>query len=246
MKTVGFATLVAVGLMVPALAQAEDRDFFPMEDQVVLKLQTEGWVTTETAEVGIQFNVVQQKESAGEIRQEILDKLKKLASDTNWHVTSSRQSKDQTGLNRWHVSAEARIAEKHVASLYDVAEKVSRPGFKASVSYVSFSPSFEERQALMSDLRTKIYKLAADEALRLNKSFEGAKYRVRMVDFLPAGASGPRLMAAPRAKAMVAEMDGAASQSFGGNGGSGAQMPISQKGYLSATVVLAQTGGDMK
>ncbi len=246
MKTVGFATLFAVGLMVPALAQAEDRDFFPTEDQVVLNLQTEGWVTTETAEVGIQFNVVQQKESAGAIRQEILDKLKKLAADANWHVTSSRQSKDQTGLNRWYVSAQARVAEKHVASLQDVAEEVSRPGFKASVSYVNFSPSFEEREALMGELRTNIYKLASEEAARLNKAFDGAKYRVRMVDFLPSGSPGPRLMAQPRAKAMMAEMSGAADQSYNGGGESGAQMPISQKRYLSATVVLGQEGGDVK
>jgi predicted secreted protein len=246
MKTVGFATVLALGLMVPALAQAEESDFFPLEDQVILNLQTEGWVTTETAQVGIQFNVVQQKESAGDIRQEILDKLQKLAADANWHVTSSSQSKDQTGLNRWYVSAEARIAEKHVASLQDVVEKVSRPGFKASVSYVNFSPSFEEQQTLMSDLRTQIYKLAAAEAKRLNAAFEGAKYRVRVVDFLPAGSPSPRVMAMPRAKAMTAEMDTAGSQSYAGNGGGGAQMPISQKGHLSATVVLGQESADVK
>ncbi len=240
MKSAVFGLAMGVGVVVPAMAIAEEMQDYPLlEDEVVMNLQTEGWVTTEDARVGVQFTVVQQKETASEIRQEILDKLKKFSPDARWHVTSTNQSKDQTGLNRWYVAAEARLHEKYVAGLRDKAEEVSRPGFKATINYVNFAPSLETMQGLMGELRGKIYKMAAAEAKRLNTAFEGAKYRVRMVDFVGEGMPSPRLMARPamQPKMAMAEMDarGVAGQSSGG-----AQMPVSRKAMLTATVVLGQ------
>jgi Protein of unknown function (DUF541) len=220
-----------------ALAQEDIIDFDRGENEVVLSLTTEGWVTTSSADVNVSFNITQQDETATDLRAEVLDKLKKLAPEEEWHVTSSRQSKDQTGLNRWFISATARVAEKNIADLQDRAAQLSRPGFKARIDYVNYAPSLAETQALMAKLRSKIYTEAAAEAGRLNKAFTGGDYKVTLVDFLPQNMQAPRLMSrASKARPMMAE--GMMSTTADQQGGGGAQMPVSRKHTLSATIVF--------
>ncbi|GLQ05279.1 SIMPL domain-containing protein [Sneathiella chinensis] len=207
------------------------------QDRVVLNLKTQGWVTTETARVHVNFDITQQKETAAELKQQIMAALDGLAGKAQWYITSSNENKDRTGLTRWMVSAEARVGEEHVSGLADRAEKASRPGFKVNVGYVDFSPSQAEFEALRGELRETIYTNAVMEAERLNRVFKDRTYKVSMVDFLERqampGAPAPRVMHSMK----MAESD--AVMSSGGSASNGAtELAVSRRVNMSATVIL--------
>ncbi|WP_169566994.1 SIMPL domain-containing protein [Sneathiella limimaris] len=208
----------------------------PVSDQVILSLAEEGWVTTETADVTVSFSIVQQNETADALKAEVLKTLDGLDKDSTWYVTSSRESKDQTGLNRWSISANARLKEGAIAGLHDKAEKLSRPGFRVTVNYVNFSPSLAETNALQSDLRAKIYAEAKKEAERLSAAIGGSAYRVETINFLPNYSPQPM----PMHKDMAVQRLSASMESSGGGGAGGAKMPVSQKYTVQATVTLGR------
>jgi len=232
-------SLAFVAISYAALVSVASADSLPNpQDRVVLSLQHEGWVTTSSANVDAFFNITQQRETASELKIQILASLEKLAPKANWYITATRVNKDNTGLNRWYVSATARVAEEAVSALNDRAEDASRGGFKVSIGHVDFSPTLKETNALKADLRSKIYAEAAQEAERLSKAISGAKYHVQTVDFLRTSTDNPRhqqmLM---RSKNMaVQEM----SSDSGGRQQASAQMPISKKHVLSANVILSR------
>lgn len=208
------------------------------QDTVMLSLQQEGWVTTRSANVDVFFNITQQKETASELKLQIKASLEKLAPIAGWYITSTRVNKDNTGLNRWYVSAKARVSEEAIPALRDRAATASRGGFKVSVGHVDFSPTLAETNSLMTDLRAKIYADAALEADRLSKVISGTKYHVKSVNFLNNGGGFPRPMQQVRSKNMaVQEM----SVSSSGGQASSAQMPVSRKHTISATVTLSRT-----
>jgi len=205
-----------------------------MQDKVVLNLATEGWVKTDTARVSVFVELVQQQETPEELKKRIDDSLASLAKDADWRVTSSNQRQDQTGLNRWYVSAEARVHESLLPGLQDRAESASSPGYKVGISYVDFTPSLAEFENLKADLRSDIYKLAVAEAERLNAAIPGANYHVQKVDFIQQVA-GPRMEMA-RAQTMMVKSP--AEDASGGNGD--AQLVVSVNQKLTAQVVLGQ------
>jgi hypothetical protein len=206
-----------------------------MQDQVVLNLTTEGWVKTDTARVSVYVELVQQEEAAAALKDRIDGSLQSLAKDVDWRITSSRQQLDQTGLNRWYVSAEARIPEAALAGLQDRAKDASSPGYKVTISDVDFTPSLAEFEKLRADLREQIYQQALDEASRLNKVMPGADYYVRKVDFVQIYAM-PAMEAAQRPMMMKSGMADAASGSQGG-----AELLVSVKQSVSAQVVLGRS-----
>ena len=213
----------------------------PVQDQVVLSLQEEGWVTTNSADVRVYFNIVQQKETADDLKKEILAALANLAPKAEWYILSSRESKDQTGLNRWNVSANARLAESAIAGLYDKAESISRPGFKMGVSQIDFSPTLDETNALKANLRSRIYTKAKEEAERLTTAIGGAAYQVRMVNFNPNFAAQPT----PMYKDMAMQRVSSTMESSGGSGG-GSKMPVSEKHSLTATIILGRSSDNIE
>ncbi len=232
-----FVIATAVFLMTAPVAQIAMAESSETErDQIVINIKKEDWVTTNTANVGVNFDIVQQKETALELKLQVMESLDKLSKETVWHITSSRENKDRTGLNRWHVTAEARIPEQSVAGLHDRAETASRPGFSLRIGHVDFSPSLDEIEKLRSELRAKIYKEASEEVKRLNAAIQGRQYRVFVVDF---GSNGryPRPMPmrtmAAQSKEMVMSSDASSGQ---GNGG--AELAVSRKQVMSAAVIL--------
>lgn len=232
-----FVLATAVFLMsvpVAEIAMAEGSE--AERDQIVINIKKEDWVTTNTANVGVNFDIVQQKETALELKLQVIESLDKLSKETAWHITSSRENKDRTGLNRWHVTAEARVPEKSVAGLQDRAEKVSRPGFNLRIGHVDFSPSLAEIEKIRSELRAEIYKEASEEAKRLTAAIQGRKYRVFVVDF---GSNGryprpvPMRAMAAQSKEMVLSSDAGSGQ---GNGA--AELAVSRKQVMSAAIIL--------
>ncbi|MCG8490251.1 MAG: SIMPL domain-containing protein [Sneathiellales bacterium] len=239
MKKLVLAAAVAMAFVPASLVMADEGEGY-LTDQIFLNLTKEGWVTTDSARVFVHFDITQQKETATELKTEIMKSLSKLSSTAVWHVTSSRESKDRTGLTRWSVGAEARIEEKSISGLSDRAEDAGRPGFKMRISHVDYSPSLEETERLRSELRTKIYEEAQKEAARLNKVITGREYRIYSVDFsqMNGPVRSPRMEM--RAQPMIAKsMDSGVSSVKGG--GEGAQLPVSRKHSLSAHIVLTST-----
>ncbi|MFC4271505.1 hypothetical protein GQF03_17930 [Sneathiella chungangensis] len=213
---------------------------FAQQDQVVLNLTSEGWVKTDTARVSVFIELVQQEEGADALKKKIDGSLQSLAKDVDWRITSSRQQLDQTGLNRWYVTAEARIPEAAISGLQDRAKEASSPGYKVNISDVDFTPSLAEFEKLKADLREQIYQQALDEVARLNKVMPGADYHVRKVDFVqlyPVQA----MDAAPRTMMMKSGM---AAESSGSQGG--AELLVSVKQSVSAQVVLGRSAMPMK
>ena len=229
--------LVLTGIsffMLTGAAFANDHP--PLQDQVVLTLSEEGWVTTHSADVDVFFNIVQQKETPDELKKEILNALAKLAPSAEWFVVSSRETKDRTGLNRWNVSANARLAEGEIAGLQDKAEKLSRAGFKMNIGNVDFSPSLDERNGLMANLRSRIYAKAKEEAERLSKVLGGDAYRIQTVNFV-SNYSGH---ASPMTKNMAMQRVSSNMESDAGGGSGGSKMPVSEKHNVGATITLGR------
>lgn len=232
-----FVLATAVFLMSAPVAHIARAEGSQIErDQVVINIQKEDWVTTSTANVGVNFDIVQQDETALELKLQVMESLDKLSKEAAWHITSSRENKDRTGLNRWRVTAQARVPEKSVAGLHGRAEKASRPGFSLRIGHVDFSPSLAEIEQIRSELRAKIYKEASEEVKRLNAAIEGRKYRVFVVDF---GGNGvfrrpvPMRAMAAQSKEMVMNSD-----TSNGQGNGGAELAVSRKQVMSASVVL--------
>ncbi|MCF8467759.1 MAG: hypothetical protein K9G33_10195 [Sneathiella sp.] len=230
------ATIAFFSLTPLASAQMMPPAHHVRQDHVVLNLTTEGWVKTDTARVAVFVDLVQQKESAEDLKKRIDGSLQSLAKDVDWRFTSSRQQLDQTGLNRWYVTAEARVQEAKLAGLEDRAKSASSPGYKVGISYVDFTPSLAEFEKLRADLREDIYKQAIAEADRLNKVMPGPEYHVRRVDFVQAHPS-MAMEAAPRTMMMKS---GAADASTGSEGG--AELLVSVKQSVSAEVILGRAG----
>ncbi len=229
------ATIAFLSFVPLAAAEMPHRSHM-MQDQVVLNLTTEGWVETDTARVSVYVELVQQEEAADALKSRIDGSLQSLAKDVDWRITSSRQQLDQTGLNRWYVSAEARIPEPALAGLQDRAKDASSPGYKVTISNVDFTPSLAEFEQLRGNLRAQIYQQALDEVGRLNKVMPGADYHVRKVDFVqlyPVQA----MDAAPRTMMMKSGM---AAESSGSQGG--AELLVSVKQSVSAQGVLGRAG----
>jgi len=202
------------------------------QDQVVLNLTTEGWVKTDTARVTVFVDLVQQKETPEGLKKRIDASLNSLAKDTEWRFTSSNQRLDQTGLNRWYVTAEARLHEKVLSGLQDRAESASSPGYKVGITNVDFTPSLGEFEKLRSDLRADIYKQAVSEAEQLNAAMPGPDYHVQRVDF--AAQYPVARMETARPQTMMLK-----SSDSGGAGG-GSELLVSVKQSVTAQIVLGR------
>lgn len=199
----------------------------PEPDQVVLELNTEEWAETETATVRIGIDAAFQGNQTGTVRDEVLKALAKTSPETKWHLTRFDQVADSSGLERWRVSAEARMGEAKLGGLRQRAEQASRPGLKVSVAAIDFTPTLAEREAQYGKLRIRIYEQVKDEVANLNKLYPDRKYRVRRLE-IGNGTAQPmfRAQETNMARASQAPMAGDA-------------MSVSEKLRVRASVVLA-------
>ena len=238
------ALLPAVLLMMTSVASASEvyRHAAP-QDKVVFSLQKEGWVTTKSAKVVVNFDIVQQQETPSELKEQVMASLKSLASEAQWQITSSVERKDSSGLNRWFVSAEARVGEKFVSGLSDRAEKTGRKGFKVRIGRVDFSPSLDEKEQGLGQLRALVYKSALEEVNRLNAVIPDRAYRVFKVEF--GGLSGhPRATPQLMRSSVKAEM--AMNSDSGSGGAATTEIAVSRRQSIFATVTLSSSPAPQK
>jgi hypothetical protein len=219
------AILSAVTAIGQAQAQAADLP----RDEIVLQLAAEDWVETKTARVVAAADVAIAGENRASVRDRMLDALKKLSPDADWRLSQFARSQDSAGLERWRVTAEARLPEKSLGGLDDRAKSLSQPGLQLRIATTQFTPTLDEREATLAKLRATLYAQAKAEAEQAAKTWPDRAYRVARVDFQQIGMPMAR-MAAQEAMPMAA----AGGASFA----AGDDLAVAQKLTLQATVTL--------
>lgn len=213
--------LPALLAALPARAQP-----YPIMDQVVLRLSAEGWVESDTARVSVGIDAALPGAEAASVRDDMNAALDRLAADAAWRFVRFDRFRDDSGLERWTATAEARLAETALDGLAARAEQASRPGLQLRVQDVDFSPTLAEIEAVQARLRSEIYARAGEELQRLNAAFPDQGYRVATIDFV--NPTAMPMMDYGRAAAMPpAPMAGKAGP-----------VAVSEKLTLNAQVVL--------
>ncbi|MDF3054335.1 MAG: hypothetical protein K0Q74_242 [Gammaproteobacteria bacterium] len=142
----------------------------------------EGWASTNTARVTVDFDAAVDQVSLGGINSQVLANMKKIA-DTNWHIVSFERTKDTTGLEKLHISVEARLPEAELAGLRDKAKAITKAGETYTVTNIDFTPSLAAMEQTRAALRATIYEQAKQEVARLSQANPGQKYFLNSIYF---------------------------------------------------------------
>lgn len=177
----GLMVLGALALSTAAHAE-EPRSDVVHNDMVVLSQSTESWVETSTPRVTVRVEMAMDQKNSSVSRTEMNSALQKLAK-ADWRIVALDRGRDETGMERWSVEAEARLPENMTAGLFDKSRKVSRTGMQLYIDDISFDPTRAELEAARAKLRAKLYKTAMDELARLNKEVPNRKWRIGAIDF---------------------------------------------------------------
>jgi hypothetical protein len=167
-------------LLTASYARAEEAP--KPDDSIVLSLSAEDWVTTKTARVTANVEAAVTSGTAGTVRADMMKSVNDIAK-SDWRLTSFTRSLDQTGLERWSATYEARVPEEQLNGLNDNAKKLSKAGMQLTIGDIDFSPTLDEMETARAALRTKIFKSAADQLLMLNTTLAGRNYRIALIDF---------------------------------------------------------------
>jgi hypothetical protein len=221
------AILSAVTAIGQAQAQAADMP----RDEIVLQLAAEDWVETKTARVVAAADVAIAGENRASVRDRMLDALKKLSPDADWRLSQFARSQDSAGLERWRVTAEARLPEKALGGLDDRAKSLSQPGLQLRISTTQFTPTLDEREATLAKLRATLYAQAKAEAEQAAKTWPDRAYRVARVDF--------QQQAVPMYRMQAQEAMASAPMAANADQFAGGDVAVAQKLTLQATVTLA-------
>lgn len=224
------AALLALTVLIP-VAHAEE--FQKPDDHVVFDLSAEDWVTTKTAHVTLGIEVAVSGGNAGSMRADMNKAVNDLAK-ADWRLTAFDRSQDQTGLERWSASYEARLPENMLNGLADNAKKLSKAGLQLSVTDIDFTPTLEEKETIRAAVRTQIYKSANEQLALLNSSLTGRNYRIAMINFT----GDETVMPTPQVMRGMAPKSMMMSSSVSAVG-SAPSMERSEKILLSARVVYA-------
>lgn len=224
--------LLAVMLAMPAAPLMAADDVRP-DDRVVLDLATEGWVNTKTARVMVGVEAAMNGSAAGTMRDAMVKSVNELAK-SDWRLTAMNRSQDQTGMERWSATYEARLTEADLNGLNEKAKKSSKPGLQLMVQNIDFAPTLEETQTTKNQLRVQLYKMANDQLTALNTALPNRGYRISLIDFIGDEPVQPRPYMAKAGRAMtMAAMDAAPEMAMS------APMERAEKLTLRARIVLA-------
>lgn len=224
-------TLPATMLLAATLASSPAMADTPRpNDEIVLQLSTEGWVDTKSARITAVVQKVLSGDEAANTGDRVPTALNELAPGAEWHVVRFDRSRDESGLERWRITAEARLPESELGGIYDRARNLSQPGQQIQIADVDFTPTLEEREAAAAELRAAIYREAQAEVKRVAEAFPEAGYRVTRVDFV---FSTPTVR--PYAQDMVAR---AAPMAMQAAESKMADQGVSERMVLNATVTI--------
>ncbi len=206
----------------------------PADDEVILVLEVEEWVETQSATVRLQADLAVAAGTFGAARADLLETLDGFGIDARWRVVDFAKQRDDAGFERWSVTSEARVPEAALADLSAKAEAATKPGRALRVAEVDYSPTLAEREAVSDQLRGRLYSRIAAEIASLNQAFEDRSFRVRMIDFTPSIRPQPRFETMPRAAALQS----------GGPAPRAAALTAAEKAVLTARVHLAASVPD--
>jgi len=171
--------VLLIALLLTTAARAEDSK---PDDRMTLDLSAEDWVTTKAARVTVSVEAAVSAANAGTMRADMIKAVNGLAAG-DWRLVSFNRSQDQSGLERWSASFEARVVETSLGGLGESAKKLSKAGMQLSVANIDFSPTLDEMETVRSNLRTQLYKKAAEQLTALNGAFSGRGFRISTIDF---------------------------------------------------------------
>ncbi len=180
------------------------------DDRVTFVLSAESWATTASARVTVTVDAAVAGTASGSMRADMQKAVNSVAK-ADWRVINFSREQDQTGLERWNASFEARIPENELGGLRDAAKKASKAGMQLTIAEIAFDPTLAEMEAVRAKLRTDLYKQANDQLAALNAAIPNRQYRISAMDF---GRAGNMPLMAPRP--MIAAMK-ASSMSGAGN-----------------------------
>lgn len=203
----------------------------PADDDVKLELSVEDWVETKTATVRIVADLAVESGRFGAARQDFVSTLQGFGTSAEWRIVSFSKLGDDAGFERWHLVAEARVAEAALSDLAGKAKQATRPGRALSIGSIEYMPTLAEREAVIDRLRAQVYARAAREIAALEQAFLGRKFRIRLIDFTPVFQPPPQRMSAAMAPTLAAE-----AKAADGGGLAGAE-----KARLTARVTLVAT-----
>jgi len=221
--------LVLMFVTVPLLALAKNPGFMKkamLLDRVIYNVQVEQWASTDTAKVIVRVNATLNADQLAKAHDNIMTNLKKIADQTEWHITSYNRRKSQSGLEQLNVIAQARLAKNQLPPLRRKAKAVSKSGETYRIQDIRFTPSLAEIEKVRNALREKVYNQVKGEIAALNRVYPEQHYYLHNVNFL-----GPQVM--PQQKFRTAAMMSAADV------GSASGLQVSQKIVVQAKVVVA-------
>jgi len=242
-STAALPLAIVVALAVTPAVHAQDRPFGEQivlnvsaeseqpTDQIVLRLESEGWVETQTARVVAVVQTVIAGDSAQSEARGVPAILEDLAAKGDWRVVHFDRRRDASGLERWRITAETRLPEAALAGLYDRAKSISKPGRQVDVVQIDFTPTLAEREETAARLRADIYRRARAEAEAVAVIWPQRGFRVQRVDFDSDGGQ-PRPM--PVLRTMAASPSAERTDFAGGESN-----PVTERMVVGAVVVLA-------
>lgn len=204
----------------------------PPLSKITVNLNTEHWVTSQTAKVTISVNATLQSSDLAALQKQIMTDLNKLHQG-EWRITSFYRSQDQSGLERATLEAEVRLPEAGLADIRDKVEALSKPGQKFMVISIDYTPSFAELNQAQADMRKALYENAQAELDVVNKQYTDRHYV--LYDFSLSGLISARVSPAYKrmntAVSMLSDVGNGAEE--------GNSMSVSQRLELSAQVTFA-------
>lgn len=207
-------------------------------DNISLSFTVEDWINSNTAEVTMTVNASTEGQDGLDLRTEIKEALESLV-DTEWRFIDINRSTGRSGLEEWHVTAQARVEEKDLNNLPSRAKDLGRKGLQYRVGNVDFTPTKTQFEDLYRHLRSKINELIKTELSTLETELPGRKWRIGAVSYNFGSAPMSNMRAANVMMAMsanaVPDMDFEDAGSAGDFGG----FEVSQKIELSATVTVS-------
>lgn len=176
--------LLAAALLPLLLCAPAHAEEIRPEDKVSYDVTVEDWVATKSARVSLAVYASVSAATSGTARDEMTKAVAAIAK-AEWKLTGFNRGQDNTGMERWTALFEARLPESSLGGLTEAAKKASKPGMQLSVAAIDFSPTLEEKESVRATLRTKIYKIAAEQLPQLNGTLPGRSFRISDIYFAP-------------------------------------------------------------
>lgn len=151
-------------------------------DKIAFQISGKQWVSTKTALLAVNVNATLTNVDLVKARADIMGRLNEIAKG-EWHLIQFERSQDNSGLEKLHVQAQARVEQGSLTNVYQHAKAVSKPGANYAVGSIEFKPSLSEVQQVRAQLREQLYQQAREEMTRINKVYSGQNFSLNSLVF---------------------------------------------------------------